>query len=90
MTFQMEVCYPHAASTSNLCKPLYRLRTAAEDFEIELLNSSPLRRLKHLHHFGAGASISPITHSRYEHIFEPPYGFANELRITSIRVSERR
>ncbi|TMV49025.1 HD domain-containing protein [Paenibacillus mesophilus] len=48
-------------------EPLYQLRISAEPFERELFQSSPLRRLKHLHHFGAGALISPITHSRYEH-----------------------
>ncbi|MFE5323553.1 HD domain-containing protein [Paenibacillus sp. NPDC056579] len=48
-------------------EPLYRMRLKAAPFEQELFQSAPLRRLKHLHHFGAGALFSPVTHSRYEH-----------------------
>jgi HD superfamily phosphohydrolase len=33
----------------------------------ELVQSKPLRRLKHLAHFGAGSLVSPVVHSRYEH-----------------------
>ncbi|MCZ8514507.1 HD domain-containing protein [Paenibacillus filicis] len=46
---------------------LYRLEIRPEPFESELFQSAPLRRLKHLHHFGAGAFISPVRHSRFEH-----------------------
>ncbi|MCR8630110.1 HD domain-containing protein [Paenibacillus radicis (ex Xue et al. 2023)] len=48
-------------------EPLYQIETPVVPFEIELFQSATLRRLKHLHHFGAGALISPITHSRFEH-----------------------
>ncbi|MFD0678325.1 MULTISPECIES: hypothetical protein [unclassified Paenibacillus] len=47
-------------------EPLYQIETPVVSFEIELFQSATLRRLKHLHHFGAGALISPITHSRFE------------------------
>ncbi|WP_282939657.1 HD domain-containing protein [Paenibacillus sp. RC67] len=43
------------------------MNISPEPFETELFQSAPLRRLKHLHHFGAGALFSPVTHSRYEH-----------------------
>lgn len=48
-------------------EPLYRLEVAVSPFERELLQSIPLRRLKHLHHFGASSLITPVTHSRLEH-----------------------
>ncbi|WP_017186803.1 HD domain-containing protein [Alkalibacillus haloalkaliphilus] len=35
--------------------------------EIKLVQSKPLRRLKHLAHFGAGSLVSPVVHSRFEH-----------------------
>ncbi|MCS7463957.1 hypothetical protein N0M98_28000 [Paenibacillus doosanensis] len=47
--------------------PLYRMRARADDCEAALFRSAPVRRLKHLHHFGAGALFCPVTHSRYEH-----------------------
>jgi len=52
---------------AEIWEPLYRIRVVAAPFEAELLRSAPLRRLKHLHHYGAGALFSPVTHSRYEH-----------------------
>ncbi|UUZ82379.1 HD domain-containing protein [Paenibacillus sp. P26] len=48
-------------------EPLYRLEIRPEPWETELFQSVPLRRLKHLQHYGAGAFISPVQHSRYEH-----------------------
>lgn len=54
-------------TTPVVWEPLYRLETSAEPFEIELFQCAAVRRLKHLHHFGAGALIGPVTHSRYEH-----------------------
>lgn len=71
-------------------EPLYRMHVLTEPFETELFQSAPLRRLKHLHHFGAGALFSPVTHSRYEHTvgvwalvkhFFPEY---RELRAAAI------
>ncbi|MCM2676630.1 HD domain-containing protein [Alkalicoccobacillus plakortidis] len=35
--------------------------------ELDLIQSSYLRRLKHLAHYGAGSFVSPVTHSRFEH-----------------------
>nr|WP_239585400.1 HD domain-containing protein [Amphibacillus cookii] len=37
------------------------------EWELALFKSKPVRRLKHLAHFGAGALVSPVVHSRYEH-----------------------
>lgn len=37
------------------------------DLEIQLIKSKPFRRLKQLAHFGAGALVSPVVHSRFEH-----------------------
>ncbi|WP_166244871.1 HD domain-containing protein [Paenibacillus turpanensis] len=48
-------------------EPLYRMETAVEPYERELFQSEPLRRLKQLYHYGAGALVSPVTHSRFEH-----------------------
>lgn len=48
-------------------EPLYRLNMPLTALERELLQSAPLRRLKHLHHFGAAALVTPVTHSRLEH-----------------------
>lgn len=53
--------------TASIWEPLYLLKIDPEPFESELFRSMPLRRLKHLHHFGAGSLISPMNHSRYEH-----------------------
>ncbi len=36
-------------------------------WELALFKSKPVRRLKHLAHFGAGSLVSPVIHSRYEH-----------------------
>jgi uncharacterized protein len=41
------------------CQPL--------PWEVELFQSKPVRRLKHLAHFGAGALVTSVVHSRYEH-----------------------
>lgn len=48
-------------------EPLYKLNTKPLDWELELINSKPIRRLKHLYHFGGAALLSSVTHSRYEH-----------------------
>lgn len=47
-------------------EPLYPT-IELHSWEMELFNSLPVRRLKHLAHFGAGSLISPVVHSRYEH-----------------------
>lgn len=39
------------------------------DWEKKLFEKKALRRLKHLAHFGAGALISPVVHSRLDHTF---------------------
>ncbi|MBD2866620.1 HD domain-containing protein [Paenibacillus oceani] len=54
-------------TTPAVWEPVYQLDVAAEPFEVELFQCAAVRRLKHLHHFGAGALIGPVTHSRYEH-----------------------
>lgn len=36
-------------------------------WEVDLMQSSYLRRLKHLAHYGAGSFVSSVTHSRLEH-----------------------
>ena len=38
------------------------------ELEIKLIQSQPIRRLKHLAHFGAGSLVSPVVHSRFEHM----------------------
>ncbi|WP_179136223.1 HD domain-containing protein [Paenibacillus sp. 32352] len=48
-------------------EPLYQLTVHPEPFERELFQCPAVRRLKHLHHYGAGALFSPVTHSRFEH-----------------------
>ncbi|OCT11570.1 hypothetical protein A8709_05725 [Paenibacillus pectinilyticus] len=48
-------------------EPLYQWQLEAHPVEIELFRSRPVRRLKFLHHFGASALFSPLTHSRFEH-----------------------
>lgn len=57
----------HTCSTGAVWEPLYRWHTAAHPVEVELLRSQPVRRLKYLHHYGASALFSPMTHSRFEH-----------------------
>ncbi|KHF38208.1 HD domain-containing protein [Halalkalibacter okhensis] len=47
-------------------EPLYPYITPNK-LEIKLIQSKPLRRLKHLAHFGAGSFVSPVVHSRFEH-----------------------
>ncbi|CAG9620174.1 HD domain-containing protein [Sutcliffiella rhizosphaerae] len=47
-------------------EPLYPYKEPLA-WERELFQSRQVRRLKHLAHFGAGAFISPISHSRLEH-----------------------
>ncbi|MEV2421036.1 HD domain-containing protein [Paenibacillus larvae] len=54
-------------SEPDLWEPLYQLEVRPDALERELFQSRPLRRLKHLHHYGAGALISPLIHSRLEH-----------------------
>ncbi|MFB5759255.1 HD domain-containing protein [Paenibacillus medicaginis] len=52
---------------NKIWEPLYREYVSAYPWEIDLFYSKPVRRLKHLHHFGSAALFSPIVHSRYEH-----------------------
>lgn len=47
-------------------EPLYPY-IQPNDLEIQLVQSKPLRRLKHLAHFGAGSLVSSVVHSRFEH-----------------------
>lgn len=49
-----------------LHEPLYP-DVEASSIELALFKSGPLRRLKHLAHFGAGSLISSVVHSRFEH-----------------------
>ncbi|TBL78666.1 HD domain-containing protein [Paenibacillus thalictri] len=51
----------------HVTEPLYKLRVELHPLEAELLASPSLRRLKHLHHYGASALCTPVTHSRLEH-----------------------
>lgn len=48
-------------------EPLYQQRIVAYPWEMELIKSPEVRRLKHLYHFGTAALASPVVHSRYEH-----------------------
>jgi uncharacterized protein len=57
----------HTFSTGTIWEPLYQWHILAHPVEVELFRSQPVRRLKFLHHFGASALFSPMTHSRYEH-----------------------
>ncbi|WP_426446370.1 HD domain-containing protein [Paenibacillus sp. S-38] len=54
-------------SGQRVWEPLYQLQIEPEPFERELFQSAPLRRLKHVHHYGAGSLISRMVHSRLEH-----------------------
>lgn len=49
-----------------LHEPLYP-DVEASSIELALFQSSSLRRLKHLAHFGAGSLISSVVHTRFEH-----------------------
>ncbi|ADU28871.1 HD domain-containing protein [Evansella cellulosilytica] len=72
-----------------ITEPLYPTIEPYE-WEKELLLSTPVRRLKHLAHFGAGALLSSVVHSRYEHTIGvwklASYFFPNDniLRIAAI------
>lgn len=57
----------HTFSTETIWEPLYQWCALAHPVEVELFRSQPVRRLKFLHHFGASALFSPMTHSRFEH-----------------------
>lgn len=52
---------------SEIWEPLYRRKIVASSLELELFRSRPVRRLKHLRHYGAAAFVSPVVHSRLEH-----------------------
>lgn len=47
-------------------EPLYPY-IKPNELEIKLVQSKPLRRLKHLAYFGAGSLVSSVVHSRFEH-----------------------
>ncbi|MBD0379596.1 HD domain-containing protein [Paenibacillus sedimenti] len=57
----------HTCLTGTIWEPIYRWNTTALPVEVQLFQSQPVRRLKFLHHFGASALFSPMTHSRFEH-----------------------
>ncbi|NQX66591.1 HD domain-containing protein [Paenibacillus alba] len=57
----------HTFSSGMIWEPLYQWHIQAQPVEAELFRSQPVRRLKFLHHFGASALFSPMTHSRLEH-----------------------
>ncbi|MDR6552149.1 HD domain-containing protein [Paenibacillus qinlingensis] len=57
----------HTFGDGLIREPLYQWQLEAHPVEIELFRSKPVRRLKFLHHFGASALFSPLTHSRFEH-----------------------
>ncbi|GAF13244.1 deoxyguanosinetriphosphate triphosphohydrolase [Bacillus sp. JCM 19045] len=49
-----------------LNEPLYPSQSPLP-WETALFQTSFVKRLKHLAHFGAGSFVSPVTHSRFEH-----------------------
>lgn len=53
-------------SYSYINEPLYP-EVKLNRWEFELFNTSYVRRLKQLSHFGAGSIVSSVVHSRYEH-----------------------
>ncbi|MBP1965129.1 HD domain-containing protein [Paenibacillus aceris] len=57
----------HTFSTGMIREPLYKWHIQAHPVEVQLFRAQPVRRLKFLHHFGASALFSPMTHSRFEH-----------------------
>ncbi|WP_248928772.1 HD domain-containing protein [Paenibacillus hamazuiensis] len=57
----------YCMGTGRLFEPLYRLETQPHPLEAELLATPALRRLKLLHHYGAGSLCTPVVHSRLEH-----------------------
>jgi HD superfamily phosphohydrolase len=57
----------HTFSTGMIWEPLYQWNMQAHPVETQLFRSQPVRRLKFLHHYGASALFSPMTHSRFEH-----------------------
>jgi HD superfamily phosphohydrolase len=61
------VSLQHTFTSGLLWEPLYRWEHKLHPVEIELFQSTPVRRLKYLHHFGASALFSPLVHSRLEH-----------------------
>lgn len=80
----------HSFINNEIWEPLYQNKLTAHPWEIELFNNESIRRLKHLHHFGAASLYCPIVHSRFEHtlgvwsltnrfFFDSP-----ELRIAAI------
>ncbi|MED4082725.1 HD domain-containing protein [Halalkalibacterium halodurans] len=52
---------------TKLYEPFYRLTIELTECEREIIGSRPFKRLAHLHHYGAAALRTPVTHSRYEH-----------------------
>jgi HD superfamily phosphohydrolase len=54
---------PQFFNSNTFFEPLYRLELPLLPLERDLLQSAPLRRLKHLHHYGAAAFVSPVTHA---------------------------
>ncbi|WP_281885988.1 HD domain-containing protein [Paenibacillus sp. YYML68] len=68
----MSLSYIHspvlqAFNEDTIWEPLYRLHVTVTRCERELFQNDRIRRLKHIHHYGAGALISPVIHSRLEH-----------------------
>ncbi|WP_413381810.1 HD domain-containing protein [Alkalihalobacillus sp. 1P02AB] len=67
-------CYNEYSSNSDnegadmiaINEPLYP-HIQPLDWENELFSSRYVRRLKHLAHYGGGALVSSVTHSRFEH-----------------------
>ncbi|MFE8702745.1 HD domain-containing protein [Cytobacillus sp. FJAT-54145] len=55
------------SDTEKVRDSLYQTETQAFPWELEILKSKTLRRLKHLTHYGASSLITPVTHTRYEH-----------------------
>ncbi|WP_232231161.1 HD domain-containing protein [Virgibacillus sp. 6R] len=49
-----------------IAEPLYK-EVEFYPWEVKLFQTSYVRRLKYLAHFGGGAYVSPVVHSRYEH-----------------------
>ncbi|MGG1553581.1 HD domain-containing protein [Paenibacillus ferrarius] len=57
----------HTFGADGIMEPIYQFQTEAHPVEMELFRSKPVRRLQFLHHFGASALCTPLTHSRLEH-----------------------
>jgi HD superfamily phosphohydrolase len=71
-------------------EPFYQTNISAYPWEIELLKSTSVRRLKFLTHYGTGSFISSAKHTRFEHtlgvwaIISTFFPKEEELRIAAL------